>query len=639
MRNPAAFISYARRDDAAYGGRITGLRERLQDLVASAIGRDFEIFQDRQAIAWGQHWPTRLDEGLEEALFLIPILTPSYFNSEACRAELETFLELERRSGRKDRVLSLYFLTAPVYEQKADSLAAILHERQHRDWRNLRIDPLGSAKVRRALDSLAGELAAAIHARQGNARPPALMPNPKAVVAATEQTPKAPVERNRLAREYLEILPNKVRQLEVDAGRRKAAELERSREIQELTDFVSDTLVDLVRTFQNQGAIITFGNNQFPANVFSQESFQLKLYVDQTDFWSLHFVDREVDKIGLMLVRMTKDENDREFLTNDSIVFRWVGSNRYAFSLNSHISAEVRENVFDGLDRELHPISQAKQDLEKLMINLVKYELAKKKSAPPPDSTEPHDLAVVQDGEFAPALVVLSRGEFRMGSSNGDSQASDDEKPQHQVRIGYRIAVGCYAVTFEEWDRYADDAAWHRSRHVEPYRPSDEGWGRGKRPVINVSWEDIQGYLRWLSGKTGQRYRLLSEAEWEYACRAGTTTTYNVGSGITHFDANFGNKVGKTVEVGSYAPNDWGLYDMHGNVWEWVEDCWHDCYDGDRRPDDGRAWTTGECSERVLRGSSWGDPPGFLRSAFRHGNSADGRIDNVGFRVARTLIP
>ena len=136
MKNPAAFISYARRDDAAYGGRITGLRQRLQRMVAAAIGRDFEIFQDCEGIAWGQHWRSRLDEALDEALFLIPILTPSYFNSEACRAELEVFLELERRSGRKDRILSLYFLDAPVYDQKADPVAAILSERQHRDWRD-----------------------------------------------------------------------------------------------------------------------------------------------------------------------------------------------------------------------------------------------------------------------------------------------------------------------------------------------------------------------------------------------------------------------------------------------------------------------------------------------------------------------
>jgi formylglycine-generating enzyme required for sulfatase activity len=248
---------------------------------------------------------------------------------------------------------------------------------------------------------------------------------------------------------------------------------------------------------------------------------------------------------------------------------------------------------------------------------------------------EPDELAVIQDAEFAPQLIVLPRGEFIMGSADGDSPAHDDEKPRHRVRIDYRLAVGRYAVTFEEWDRYADDGAWHRSKHLEPYSPSDRGWGRGRRPVINVSWQDIQGYLRWLSGKTGQRYRLLSEAEWEYACRARTTTAYHVGSGITHFDANFGVKVGKTLEVGSYAPNDWGLYDMHGNVWEWVDDCWNSSYKG--APDDGSAWASGDCSRRVVRGGSWDSAPGGLRAACRAWFGTVGRDGDLGFRVARTL--
>ena len=175
MKNPAAFISYARRDDGAYGRRITGLRQKLQQqLVAARIGRDFEIFQDCEGIAWGQHWRARLDEALEEALFLIPILTPSYLNSDACGAEIETFLELERRSGRRDRILSLYFLDPPSYEQQGDALAAILRGRQHRDWR-LRIDPVGSVKVMRALDSVASEIAVAIYARHDGANRPSVM--------------------------------------------------------------------------------------------------------------------------------------------------------------------------------------------------------------------------------------------------------------------------------------------------------------------------------------------------------------------------------------------------------------------------------------------------------------------------------
>ena len=209
------------------------------------------------------------------------------------------------------------------------------------------------------------------------------------------------------------------------------------------------------------------------------------------------------------------------------------------------------------------------------------------------------------------------------------------EKPQHSVHIAYSFAVGRYPVTFDEWDSYANDGAWHRSRHMEPYRPDDIGWGRGSRPVVNVSWEDSQGYLRWLSGKTGQRYRLLSEAEWEYACRAGTTTAYPLGSAITHYDANFGDKVGKTVEVGSYTPNEWGLCDMLGNVWEWVEDCWNESYEG--APDDGSAWTRGNCGLRMLRGGSWCDYPGDLRSGCRDRGLTGDRYNNIGFRVARKL--
>jgi formylglycine-generating enzyme required for sulfatase activity len=256
--------------------------------------------------------------------------------------------------------------------------------------------------------------------------------------------------------------------------------------------------------------------------------------------------------------------------------------------------------------------------------------------SPEPRPT-PVPLSVIQDHPLTPKLVVLPRGEFLMGSADDDPAVSDKEKPQHRVRIAYDLAMGQAAVTFEEWDAYAADMSWHAARHVEPYRPGDEGWGRGPRPVIKVSWEDVQGYLRWLRDKTGHRYRLPSEAEWEYACRAGTTTAYHDGSTITHFDANFGRKVDKTTEAISYSPNAWGLYNMHGNVWEWCEDCWNASYSG--APEDGRAWMTGNCSYRVVRGGSWYLEPENLRSAFRFRDGPVNRNTVIGFRVARTLTP
>jgi formylglycine-generating enzyme required for sulfatase activity len=155
--------------------------------------------------------------------------------------------------------------------------------------------------------------------------------------------------------------------------------------------------------------------------------------------------------------------------------------------------------------------------------------------------------------------------------------------------------------------------------------------------VINVSWEDAKAYVEWLSTEIGQPYRLLSEAEWEYTCRAGSITLFWWGDQITPADANYGALVGKTSEVDRYAPNPWGLYNMHGNVSEWVEDRWHDSYVG--APDDGSAWIEGSESRRVRRGGSWACIPGFLRSAFRIGSATDDRSDDVGFRAARTLSP
>ncbi len=190
------------------------------------------------------------------------------------------------------------------------------------------------------------------------------------------------------------------------------------------------------------------------------------------------------------------------------------------------------------------------------------------------------DFSVFRDIDepWCPEMVVLPSGTFMMGSPDTDEDAAEDEKPRHKVTIGYRFAVGRYPVTFEEYDRFCETAG------VE--KPGDEDWGRGRRPVINVSWDDAKAYVEWLSQQTGKSYRLLSEAEWEYACRAGTTTRYSVGDTITDKDANFASNVGKTTEVGSYEPNAWGLYDMHGNVWEWVEDVWHETYEG--APDNGK---------------------------------------------------
>ena len=176
---------------------------------------------------------------------------------------------------------------------------------------------------------------------------------------------------------------------------------------------------------------------------------------------------------------------------------------------------------------------------------------------------------------------MIPAGEFMMGSTEDEEGGHEDEQPRHRVTIGRRFAIGRYPVTFAEYDRFCE--AMGREK------PNDQGWGRERRPVINVSWQDAQAYIAWLSQETGRTYRLPSEAEWEYACRAGTTSRYTFGDAITSDDANYADlALGRTSEVGAYPANEWGLHDMHGNVWEWVEDDWHENYRG--APTDGSAW-------------------------------------------------
>ena len=242
-----------------------------------------------------------------------------------------------------------------------------------------------------------------------------------------------------------------------------------------------------------------------------------------------------------------------------------------------------------------------------------------------------------KDEPWCPELVVIPPGEFMMGSTEVEREWAikqgvarewvEREKPQHLVRIAYPLAVGRYSVTFEEYGYFA--------RTTGRAQPGDEGWGRGRRPVINVDWEDAKSFIAWLSVQTGQSYRLLSEAEWEYACRAGTTTRYWWGDEITPENANYGRNVGKTSEVGRYPANPFGLYDMHGNVWEWVEDCWNDSYEGGRKtaaPGPAATAPGGCCA-----GGSWYGRSRVLRSPSAVGISPIFRSNDVGFRVARTL--
>ncbi|MXW07268.1 MAG: formylglycine-generating enzyme family protein [Gammaproteobacteria bacterium] len=238
----------------------------------------------------------------------------------------------------------------------------------------------------------------------------------------------------------------------------------------------------------------------------------------------------------------------------------------------------------------------------------------------------------LEHGGTSPKMVLIPSGKFEMGCLT-EPDCSDDEIPSREVQVS-RFAVSQFEITFDHYNVFAKASL----RSI----PDDSNWGRGSRPAIHVSWHDAVAYTKWLSTETGATYRLPTEAEWEYAARAGTDTRYSWGDDVQYNKANCdgcntGKAVEQTTEVGKFEPNPWKLYDIHGNVWEWTLDCWNRNFGA--APTDGTAWTSGDCARRVVRGGSWIVSPFFVRSATRHFYSAENRVSLVGFRIVREIDP
>jgi formylglycine-generating enzyme required for sulfatase activity/CRP-like cAMP-binding protein/chromosome segregation ATPase len=233
----------------------------------------------------------------------------------------------------------------------------------------------------------------------------------------------------------------------------------------------------------------------------------------------------------------------------------------------------------------------------------------------------------LSSGGRAPTMVALQADGFDMGS--GNSSANFDERPRHHVELR-RFAISRHEITFDQYDRFA--RASGRSL------PRDNGWGRGERPVINVSWQDALAYTQWLSEQTGSHYRLPTEAEWEFAARAGSTGRFWWGNELQDSQANCfdcgGEWAGvKTAPVGSFGASPFGLTDTAGNVMEWVQDCYQPDYTS--APVDGSAVGLGDCQRRVVRGGGYDSPSESLRSARRDARDAGARLDNLGFRIVK----
>ena len=263
-----------------------------------------------------------------------------------------------------------------------------------------------------------------------------------------------------------------------------------------------------------------------------------------------------------------------------------------------------------------------------------------------------------QDREWYPELVWLPPGQFLMGSADDEDGRLEVEGPQHLVTIQRPFAIGRFPVTVDQFAAFVAESGCDAGTTCRQWTGSDweERSGSftspgfmqsGEHPAVCVSWEDAQAYAHWLSSRSGLQVSLPSEAEWEYAARAGTTTPYWWGISIAPRQANFkASTTGETdcagrhwrqhtVPVRSFEPNPWGIYQVHGNVWEWVEDGWSPTYAD--APHDGRALLKGMSSKRVLRGGSWLNGPRGVRSARRHAAEPGFRRSDVGFRIAASI--
>jgi formylglycine-generating enzyme required for sulfatase activity len=353
----------------------------------------------------------------------------------------------------------------------------------------------------------------------------------------------------------------------------------------------------------------------------------------------------EALKHGLDLLN---DKRFTEALRRQALA-AWLGGRRLARAVRERVAALKSpwktDAVFDEFEKR-EPYFNLPEALEAGAVSfLVRDGVADREEQRVPGAQKTFQDCWERRGKrfLGPEMVVVPTGRFMMGALRGDEAGrSSDEGPVHEVHILRPFAVSKYPITFEEWDSAVTAGG------CNGHKPDDEGWGRGRRPVINVNWEDAKAYVAWLSQKTGKDYRLLSEAEWEYVARAGTTTPFWLGESISTDKANYDGSLAsgegrkdiyrqKTVPVYEFEPNPWGLQQVHGNVWEWVEDPWRKNYEG--APSDGSVWQGGDTSFRVCRGGSWNlSLPQNLRSACRYRFHPHFRNWALGFRVARTLL-
>ncbi len=703
-----AFLSYAHADDEFLEGGITWLRRELQRGMQALTGEPFEIFQDKDGIAFGEHWPDRIEDALVGARFLIPILTPSYLASPQCRAEAATFLDLEKQAGRRDLILPIYLIEADLLEsetlREGNAIARQFYERQYADWRDATLDLRNSPRIKQRVFDLAKQIKAASMRFAEDAPPivPAQGPGIRFGLNKDGKIDRAPDEPNEITDDdprlcslqtgLQQACDSFLNSFHGDAGRNafgplisnvegyREAIMRPLTEVQ-LTDVYRHGLAlqnwmlvgrrdidrldprpDLEDDQQTALSNLLGLHGPFILSTREGETLQAKADQDQmtaaerAELWSpaLSHAAQSSDHATERAKAALKDVNQpsEDGTISDRRAHLALTTNRNFLSASGEAAtgktfADIDEDAAaEASDAASRFLLKNKKLVTRLAAStsygltwltpLITW-LGRRAPASTVRPAAPDAPAIVKndfwtpgrvfrdiDEPWCPEMVVIPAGEFLMGSPEDEEGRYKPEGPQHSVTISRSFAIGRYPITFEEFDHCCDENGWQK--------PEDLAWGREQRPVINVSWHDANAYCHWLSKKTGFVYRLPTEAQWEYACRAGTTTPYAFGNRIDGGQAHFGRNAVRTCVVGRYPANAFGLFDMHGNVTEWCEDRYYPSYEA--APIDGSAWLS-EGAERVLRGGSWKGPKRILRSACRGRFGPDSRTKEVGFRCIR----
>jgi formylglycine-generating enzyme required for sulfatase activity len=634
------FFSYSRSDDEHSGGALSRLRARIYDELRLQLGRDVRLWQDTAAIPHGTLWEDEIKRAIGESAFFIPIVTPSAVASNHCKFEFEAFLKRESELLRGDLVFPILYIRVPALgseqQWRQDDVLKIIHFRQYADWTKIRQHDLASFDVGKRIEDFCQDIVEALLKPWVSPEERRRKEEAEALQRAEEEHRRQEAEAKRIAEEERQRRQRAEqeefrRNAEAEALRRAEDERRRKEEAEAKLRVDQD---EHQRQAAEARRRAEDDRRRQESNARPLEYAQgASAVIEQADITGVAHQKPEPGNVW--------QPSRRALAIGGVLVVIFLGFVGVWFATPRPEPVAPRVTTAQPLPASVPPAETPTQPAPALITPTTPLvqpasgaigplPLERERALKPKDS--------LKECDNCPEMVVVPAGSFTMGSPGSEKDRSKDEGPQHSVTFARQFAVGKFSVTFDEWDTCVADSGC-------TYKPDDQGWGRGRNPVFNISWNDANTYVAWLSGKTGKTYRLLSEAEREYVTRAGTTSPFWWGDTISpeqaNYDVNFtygngpGEKRHRTLPVNSFQPNPWGLYQIHGNVWEWVQDCYNDGYAG--APSNGLAWTSGDCSRRVVRGGSWFSNPRNLRSANRNGYSSDLRDDDLGFRAYTSL--